>query len=86
MTKRCSIQHDVDLNSFNYHPETPYGVARRAGKSLHIEKALINPIKCPQCVKIALEAKYNKEHEKTIAERVIEMNKDKFYKLNSEDD
>lgn len=82
----CSIQHDVDLNAKNNNNETPYGVSRRAGKSLHIEKALMNQIKCPKCVKIALKAKWDKEHEKTMAEKEIEMNKEKFYRLNAEED
>ena len=40
-----------------------------------------NDIRCPNCVKIAMKIKWNQEHEKTIAEKTIEKNKDKYYDL-----
>ena len=35
----CCIQHDVQLNALNFNDETPIDMARKVGKSLHIEKA-----------------------------------------------
>ena len=40
-----------------------------------------NEIRCSNCVKIAIKLKWEQEHEKTIAEKTIEKNKDKYYNL-----
>ena len=43
--------------------ETPLEVARKVGKSLSIEKAANNKIRCKYCVRNALKAKHQKEHD-----------------------
>ena len=43
--------------------ETPLEVARKVGKSLSIEKAAKNKIRCKYCVRNALKAKHQKEHD-----------------------
>ena len=35
----CCIQHDVPLNELNFSGDSPIELARKKGKSLHIEKA-----------------------------------------------
>jgi hypothetical protein len=46
---------------------------------------VVNQIRCPGCVKIAIKRKWDQEHEKTVAEKTIEKNKDKYYELEKEE-
>lgn len=59
----CCVQHDIPVDYINMFDETPLEVARKVGKSLSIEKAAKNKIRCKYCVRNALKAKHQKEHD-----------------------
>lgn len=53
------------------HNESPLELARKIGKSFHIEKAAKNLIRCNYCVKDALRSKWEKENEKASDTKVF---------------
>ncbi len=59
----CCVQHDIPVDYINMFDETPLEVARKIGKSLSIEKAANNKIRCKYCVRNALKDKHQKEHD-----------------------
>jgi hypothetical protein len=61
----------------NSQGESPLDVARKVGKSFHIEKAARNVIRCSYCVKDLLRIKWEKENgkDKTSANKGFETTK-----------
>ncbi len=63
----CCVQHDVPVNLLNFSDETPLDIARKCGKSCHIEKAACNQVRCAFCVKNAIKIKIMKESQSQLA-------------------